>query len=164
MGGRRLGVVREADGACPIVADPRHSTRPRTRATRGCQPAGDRYRVLAIVPAFNEASNLVRVVRELHDRTPVVDILVVNDGSTDDTADCCRNLGVGWLSLTERMGVGGAVRAGLRYAVREGYEYVVRVDGDGQHRACDIARLLAPVSRGRLDAVIGSRYLGRPFR
>ena len=120
--------------------------------------------MLAIVPAFNEAPNLGRVVRELRERTPGLDILIVNDGSTDDTADLLPDLGVMWLSLTERVGVGGAVRAGLRYAVRERYEYVVRVDGDGQHRACDIPRLLAPVSGGRLDAVIGSRYLGRPVR
>jgi glycosyltransferase involved in cell wall biosynthesis len=122
------------------------------------------YRVLAIVPAFNEASNLPRVVGELRERAPGLDILVVNDGSTDGTVDLLPGLGVSWLSLTERVGVGGAVRVGLRYAVREGYEYVVRVDGDGQHRACDIRRLLAPVCSGRLDAVIGSRYLGRPLR
>jgi len=139
---------------------------------RGVEPAphaavslsAGRYRMLAIVPAFNEGSNLARVVRELRERAPGLDILVVNDGSTDDTADLLPTLGVRWLSLTERVGVGGAVRAGLRYALREGYQYVVRVDGDGQHRACDIARLLAPVCSGRLDAAIGSRYLGRPLR
>ena len=130
----------------------------------GASPQVNHYRMLAIVPAFNEAPNLGRVVRELRERTPGLDILIVNDGSTDDTADLLPDLGVMWLSLTERVGVGGAVRAGLRYAVRERYEYVVRVDGDGQHRAYDIPRLLAPVSGGRLDAVIGSRYLGRPVR
>ena len=54
------------------------------------------------------------------------------------------------------------MRAGLRYAAREGYEYVVRVDGDGQHRACDVGRMLAPVVQGRLDAAIGSRFLIAP--
>jgi hypothetical protein len=68
------------------------------------------------------------------------------------------------LTLPQRVGVGGAVRAGLRYASREHYEYVVRIDGDGQHRACDIARMLAPVAAGRLDASIGSRFLRRSRR
>jgi len=66
---------------------------------------------------------------------------------------------VRWLTLSQRLGVGGAVRAGIRFARRSGYDYVVRVDGDGQHRACDIARVLAPVVAGRADAALGSRFL-----
>jgi glycosyltransferase involved in cell wall biosynthesis len=116
-------------------------------------------RMLALVPAFNEALNLTRVVRELRRAAPDLDILVVNDGSTDDTTDLLPTLGIDWLTLPQRVGVGGAVRAGLRYAVREGYEYVVRIDGDGQHRACDVARMLSPVVRGQLDASIGSRFI-----
>ncbi len=117
------------------------------------------HRMLALVPAFNEALNLARVVRELRRTAPGVDILVVNDGSTDGTLDLLPTLGIDWLTLPQRVGVGGAVRAGLRYALREGYEYVVRIDGDGQHRGCDVVRMLAPVVRGRLDASIGSRFL-----
>jgi glycosyltransferase involved in cell wall biosynthesis len=119
-------------------------------------------RLLALVPAYNEALNLPRVVRELRRTAPDLAILVVNDGSTDGTSDLLPTLGVDWLALPQRVGVGGAVRAGLRYAAREGYDHVVRVDGDGQHRACDVARLVAPVVQGRLDASIGSRYVGRP--
>ncbi len=121
-------------------------------------------RILALVPAFNEALNLTRVVRELRRTAPALDILVVDDGSTDGTQELLPTLGVDWLTLPQRVGVGGAVRAGLRYAAREGYDYVVRVDGDGQHRACDVGRLLGPIVQGRLDASIGSRYVGRPFR
>jgi glycosyltransferase involved in cell wall biosynthesis len=116
------------------------------------------------VPAFNEALNLARVVRELRRAAPDVDILVVNDGSTDETPELLPSLGVAWLTLPQRVGVGGAVRAGLRYAVRQRYDYVVRIDGDGQHRACDMPRMLAPVARGQLDASIGSRFLRRPPR
>ncbi len=120
--------------------------------------------MLALVPAFNESPSLMRVVRELRRAAPDIDILVVNDGSTDETANLLPSLDVAWLTLPQRVGVGGAVRAGLRYAARDGYQYVVRVDGDGQHRACDIARMLAPVAQGRLDASIGSRFLARPGR
>jgi glycosyltransferase involved in cell wall biosynthesis len=121
-------------------------------------------KVLAIVPAFNEAANLARVVQELRHRAPGIDILVVNDGSTDGTAELLPTLPIEWLTLSQRVGVGGAVRAGLRYAARHRYDYVVRIDGDGQHRPCDIPRVLAPVLNGRLDAVIGSRFLGRRGR
>ena len=131
-------------------------------SSQGDLPHGSR--LLALVPAFNEALNLMRVVRELRRVAPALHILVVNDGSTDDTADLLPALGVDWLSLPQRVGVGGAVRAGLRYAAREGYDYVVRVDGDGQHRGCDIRRLLGPVVQGHLDASIGSRYVGRTLR
>jgi len=117
--------------------------------------------MLALVPAFNEALNLERVVRELRRALPDLDILIVNDGSTDGTADLLPSLRVAWLTLPQRVGVGGAVRAGLRYAERQGYDFVVRIDGDGQHRACDVARMLAPVAQGRLDASIGSRFLAR---
>jgi GT2 family glycosyltransferase len=120
--------------------------------------------MLALVPAFNESPNLTRVVGELRRAAPDLDILIVNDGSTDDTAALLPSLGVAWLTLPHRVGVGGAVRAGLRYAARDGYQYVVRVDGDGQHRACDIARMFAPVAQGRLDAAIGSRFIARPGR
>ena len=118
-------------------------------------------RLLAVVPAFNEAENLARVIAELRRLAPAVDVLVVNDGSTDATAEILPLLGVGWLTMPVRVGVGGAVRAGLRYAVRHGYSHVVRIDGDGQHRVSDIGRLFAPVERGQLDAVVGSRFMRR---
>ena len=117
------------------------------------------HRMLALIPAFNEELNLARVVRELRRVAPDLEILVVNDGSTDGTMDLLPTLGIDWLTLPQRVGVGGAVRAGLRYAVRQGYDYVVRIDGDGQHRAGDVVRMLAPVVRGRLDASIGSRFV-----
>ncbi len=128
------------------------------------QPVEPQKRLLVVVPAFNEADSLARVVRDLRRSLPAADILVVNDGSTDDTAAILANLGVAWLTMSQRLGVGSAVRAGIRYATRSGYGIVVRVDGDGQHRACDIARLLAPVAAGRADAAMGSRFLARGSR
>jgi hypothetical protein len=120
--------------------------------------------LLAVVPAYNESGSLLRVVGELRRLSTAIDILVVNDGSTDETAHLLPTLGIAWLTLPRRVGVGGAVRAGLRYAVDRGYKYVVRIDGDGQHRVADIRRLLEPVVTNRLDAVIGSRFMGRRRR
>jgi glycosyltransferase involved in cell wall biosynthesis len=116
---------------------------------------------LVVIPAFNERASLGRVVRDIRRVAPGIDVLVVNDGSTDETAALLPHLGVRWLTLPERLGVGSAVRAGVRYAHRLGYDYVIRIDGDAQHRACDIGRLVVPVLSGRADAVCGSRYARR---
>jgi hypothetical protein len=90
---------------------------------------------------------------------------VVDDGSTDRTMSVLRHLGVRWVQLPERMGVGSAMRTGLRYAARRGYDIVVRVDGDGQHRAEDIERLLDALETRRADVAVGSRYqLEQPVR
>jgi glycosyltransferase involved in cell wall biosynthesis len=146
---------------------PAHSMPRRDVSTFGGEHDGrlrDRVsgiRLLAVVPAFNEAENLARVIAELRRLAPALDVLVVNDGSTDATEEILPTLGVGWLTMRARVGVGGAVRAGLRYAVRHAYSHVVRIDGDGQHRVSDIKRLLAPVESGHLDAVIGSRFMRR---
>ena len=120
--------------------------------------------LLAVVPAYNESGSLLRVVGELRRLSPMIDVLVVNDGSTDETEELLPTLGVAWLTLPRRVGVGSAVRAGLRYAVERGYKFVVRIDGDGQHRVADIRRLLEPVASNRLDAVIGSRFMRRRRR
>jgi hypothetical protein len=146
-------------------AKPAHSMMRSAAVPAGAGPAARETlrpgALLVVVPAFNEASNLARVVEDLGRTIAAADILVVNDGSTDGTNELLPSLGVAWLTMSQRLGVGGAVRAGIRYATQSGYEYVVRVDGDGQHRACDIARLLAPVVAGRADAAMGSRFLAR---
>jgi glycosyltransferase involved in cell wall biosynthesis len=141
---------------------PAHSMLPHPRIN-GRSPAlcADAVSLLAVVPAYNERANLTRVVADLSRVISTDNILIVNDGSTDGTEDLLPMLGVRWLTLSQRLGVGGAVRAGIEYAKRNGYHYVVRVDGDGQHRACDIARMLAPVAAGRADATLGSRFLHR---
>lgn len=114
--------------------------------------------VLVLVPARDEARSLPDVVRLLRAAQPAAGILVVDDASTDATAQLLPTLGVEWLCLCEHTGVGGAIRAGLRHAMRRGYDTVVRVDGDGQHPADQIDRVLAPIRSGEADAVIGSRY------
>ena len=136
-------------------------------ADRGLESLGQESpdpQLLVVVPAYNEADNLPHVVRQLRRVVPWADVLVVNDGSTDRTADVLPGLGVAWLTMSTRVGVGGAVRAGLRYALQHGYRYAARIDGDGQHRVSDIRRLLARVASGEIDAATGSRFLRRPAR
>jgi glycosyltransferase involved in cell wall biosynthesis len=121
-------------------------------------------KVLALVPARNEADSLPDVVRALVADQPGLDVLVVDDASSDATGEILPALGVEWLRLTEHLGVGSAIRAGLRYASHLGYDVVVRTDGDGQHPASEIERLLAPILSGEADAVVGSRYNGSSTR
>jgi glycosyltransferase involved in cell wall biosynthesis len=115
-------------------------------------------RVLAIVPAHNEADSLPGVIREVRTGAPDLDLLVVDDGSTDASLALLRRAKVRHVHWDERMGVGAAVRAGLTYADRLGYSCAVRLDGDGQHPASQIDQLLRPIREERADLVIGSRY------
>jgi glycosyltransferase involved in cell wall biosynthesis len=115
-------------------------------------------RILGLIPAHNEAATLADVVADVRANHPDLDLLVIDDGSTDETPDLIEALAIRWIRLPERMGIGSAMRAGLRYAARRGYDAAVRLDGDGQHRASDIGLMLAPLREGRADVVLGSRY------
>jgi glycosyltransferase involved in cell wall biosynthesis len=116
--------------------------------------------ILVIVPAHNEADSLPAVVANLRQHRGDAQILIVDDGSTDETAAVVERLRVHWLRLGSWIGVGGAMRAGFRYAVEHGFDTVVRLDGDGQHDARSVDALLAPIAQGATDVVRGSRYLG----
>ena len=115
-------------------------------------------KVLALIPARNEADSLPAVIASLRHEQPGVEILVVDDASTDSTGETLAALGVEYLRLCEHLGVGSAIRAGLRYAQRKGIDIVVRVDGDGQHPAGEIGRLIAPILSHDADAAVGSRF------
>ena len=115
-------------------------------------------KVLALIPARNEADSLPAVIASLRADQPGLHVLVVDDASSDATGRLPAALGVEHLRLCQHLGVGGAIRAGLRYAQRRGFDIVVRIDGDGQHPAGEIDRLIAPVLLGRADAVVGSRF------
>lgn len=111
-----------------------------------------------IVPAFNEAETLPTVLSDLRRALPGVDVVVVDDGSTDGTARGAAPP-VAVLRLPFNLGIGGAMQAGYRYAERRGYRAAVQVDGDGQHPADEVAKLLTELDRGDADLVIGSRFL-----
>jgi glycosyltransferase involved in cell wall biosynthesis len=145
--------------SCGAGLPPARETLRRIRRSLGeggqlCRPERN---VLALIPAHNEAESLPALVRELRDRCPGLHVLVVDDGSTDATADVVQALGIPCLRLHERVGLGRAVRAGLRYASMLGYDIVVRLDGDGQHPPSEISALVAPILAGHADAVVGSR-------
>jgi glycosyltransferase involved in cell wall biosynthesis len=128
-------------------------------------PAADAHldapRCLAIVPAFNEAASIAEVVAELRDFGPELDVLVVDDGSTDATAGVAEAAGARVLRLPLNLGIGGAVQAGYLYAFERGFDLAVQVDGDGQHDASQLRRLLDPILTGRADLAIGTRFAGQ---
>lgn len=120
---------------------------------------GEKRRVLVIIPAYNEAENIVQVVGHMKEEAPWCDYLIVNDGSTDDTLSICRDARFSYLDLPINMGIGGAVQAGYIYACKNGYDIAVQMDGDGQHDAVYLEKLLEPIEKDEADIVIGSRFL-----
>lgn len=120
---------------------------------------------LILVPAFNESANIRFVIEEVREVLGAVDVLVVDDASTDSTAGFARLAGASVLSLPHHLGLGGAVQAGYRLAFELGYRYVVRMDGDGQMDPRDIPRILDALRLSGVQMAIGSRYLdaGEPF-
>ena len=115
-------------------------------------------RRIAIVPAYNEERNIARVVAELHEFDPELDVVVVSDGSTDRTADTAAAAGALVLRLPFNLGIGGAVQTGFRYAWERGYDLAVRCDGDGQHVPGELPKVVEPVVRGEADIAVGSRF------
>jgi len=116
-------------------------------------------KILIIVPAYNEEESLGGVIRDLREHVPTADVVVVNDGSRDSTSLVARERGVKVLDLPFNLGIGGAVQAGYLYAHRRGYDIAVQFDGDGQHRAGEIKKLIGPLATDKADLVIGSRFL-----
>jgi glycosyltransferase involved in cell wall biosynthesis len=117
------------------------------------------FKILAIIPAYNEAGNIARVVRDVLALPFGVVPLVVNDGSADDTAKFAASAGALVLDLPFNLGIGGAVQAGYRYAHKHDFDIAVQVDGDGQHDVAYLAELVKPVKDNQADMVIGSRFL-----
>lgn len=115
-------------------------------------------KLLIIIPAYNEAENIERVVDNLTENYPQWDYLVVNDGSKDRTAEICREKGYPLLDLPVNLGLAGAFQAGIRYAYQNGYTAALQFDGDGQHDPAYIAAMLQKMEEEKLDIVIGSRF------
>lgn len=116
-------------------------------------------RALVIMPAWNEAESVGNTVREVLALRETYDVLVVNDGSQDNTAAVAGEAGAVVLDLPFNLGVGGAMRAGFKYAKRNGYDAVIQVDADGQHDPKEISRVLAALADA--DIAIGARFADR---
>jgi glycosyltransferase involved in cell wall biosynthesis len=115
---------------------------------------------LVVIPAYNESATVADVIADVHAAAPRFDVIVINDGSTDDTAERARAAGAQVLQMPFNVGIGGAVQAGFVYAKENGYRYMVQVDGDGQHVAAEIDSLLdAMAADPSVDVVCGSRFL-----
>jgi hypothetical protein len=131
-----------------------------TTAPPGVHSRLRELRRAAIVPAFNEAHTIARVIGELRAFDPGLDVVVVDDGSVDGTARAAAAHGAEVLRLPFNLGIGGAVQTGFRFAFERDYDVVVRVDGDGQHDPAQLGRVLGPLLHGDADIVVGSRFAG----
>lgn len=117
------------------------------------------YSLLVVVPAYNEADNLPKTIADLRKFVPWADVLVVDDGSDDNTAPTAAHLGCQLLKMPFNVGIGGAVQTGFQFALAGDYDFAAQFDGDGQHSAQSLPGLLAAAIDNQADLVIGSRYM-----
>jgi glycosyltransferase involved in cell wall biosynthesis len=117
-------------------------------------------KILIIVPAYNEEKNIRNVILSLKAADPNYECLVINDGSKDNTQAEAESTGLATvIQLPSNLGIGGAVQTGFKYAFYGDFDYAVQFDGDGQHLASEIPKLLAPLQSGEEDVCIGSRFV-----
>lgn len=114
---------------------------------------------LVIIPAYNESESIEATVRDIIEKAPDFDYIVINDCSTDNTAEICRRNHFHVLNLPVNLGIGGAVQTGYLYGWRQGYDVAVQVDGDGQHDPMFLGKMAEYLEKENLDMVIGSRFI-----
>jgi glycosyltransferase involved in cell wall biosynthesis len=116
--------------------------------------------LLAIVPAYNESAAIAATVADIHTHAPEFDVVVIDDGSTDDTSAVARAAGAEVVRHPFNLGIGGAVQSGYLYALENRYDFAAQVDGDGQHDARHLPELLGHLrSHPDLNMVTGSRFM-----
>ena len=130
-------------------------------APSGADPRLPALRRVAIVPGYNEEGSIGAVIDEIRAADPEIEIVVVDDGSRDRTAEAAASRGARVLQLPFNLGIGGAVQTGYRFAHEHGFDLALRVDGDGQHDPAQFAVLAGPVLSGHADIAVGSRFIGR---
>jgi len=130
---------------------------PQAAAAKGRQ---QRLRTLAIVPAYNEEHSIGTVLEEIRAADPDLEVVVINDASTDGTGAIATRAGVSVVHLPFNMGIGGAMQTGYQFARDNGFEVAVQIDSDGQHDPRELASLFEPIGRDEADMVIGTRFAG----
>lgn len=119
----------------------------------------DKPRILLIIPAYNEEDNILEVYKCCQKKKEILDAIVINDGSRDNTLKILVENNIPHVNLIQNVGIGGAVQTGYKYAYRNGYDIAVQFDGDGQHNVEYVDRLTALLEDGQADMVIGSRFV-----
>ena len=115
-------------------------------------------KVLIIIPAYNEQENIERVVNEVIKENDWVDVVVINDGSKDNTLEKAKHTKANVIDLPNNLGIGGAVQTGMLYAHKNKYDIAIQIDGDGQHNPKYIQEMVNKINEG-YDMVIGSRFV-----
>lgn len=115
--------------------------------------------IVALIPAYNEQEAIGGVVTNVKKYLPEADVVVINDGSADQTFERAKECGAFVLNLPYNLGIGGAVQTGYMFAEEMGYDMAIRLDGDGQHDPAEAHKLLEPLKSGETDVAIGSRYI-----
>jgi len=116
-------------------------------------------KILIIVPAYNEEPNIRRTIDDILSVSTAFEVLVINDGSCDRTAQEAMGANASVVTLPFNLGIGGAVQTGFQYAVKGNFDMAIQVDGDGQHDALFIEELVKPILADQADMVIGSRFV-----
>lgn len=122
---------------------------------------GSGRKILVIIPAYNEQENILGTIEDLDRYCPGVDRVVINDDSEDGTKKILADNGICHIDLPINLGIGGGVQTGYLYAFENGYDIAVQMDGDGQHCASELHKIVQPILEGSADVVIGSRFLER---
>ncbi len=118
-------------------------------------------KILILIPAFNEESQIAAVIQQVKQELPGIKVLVINDGSQDKTRQTALSSGASVLSHPVNMGYGVALQTGYKYALKYEYDYVLQMDGDGQHDPKYLTHLLQTAKESKVDVVVGSRVLGK---
>lgn len=118
-------------------------------------------KVLIIIPAYNEADNILHTIQELEKKNVEADYIIINDCSQDDTLSLLKTAQAPYIDLPINLGIGGGVQTGYKYAYRNMYDIAIQMDGDGQHLPEYILSLIQPIMEGHADLVIGSRFLNK---
>ena len=114
---------------------------------------------LIIIPAYNEAENLPKLISGIKNMLPEFDYVIINDGSTDNTRTLCEQEGMNVVTLPINSGIGVAVQTGYKYALYNDYDIAIQIDGDGQHDVSYLKEIIAPLEKEEADVVIGSRFI-----